>query len=64
MNEPILQFFNDDGYEKALKFLEASDNHIVLRKVNFPNPSQISISNQKDCVLYRGVCDINASRTD
>lgn len=55
MNEPILQFYNDDGYEQALKFLEASDNHSVLRKVVFPNPRQISISNQTDCTIYRGV---------
>jgi DNA polymerase-3 subunit epsilon len=28
---------------------------MVLRRVNFPNPPQISISNQKDCAIYRGV---------
>jgi DNA polymerase-3 subunit epsilon len=55
MNEPVLKFYDDDGYEKALQLLEASDNHMVLRKVNFPNPRQISVSNQKDCRIYRGV---------
>lgn len=55
MNEPILKFYDDNGYEKALNFLKASDNHMVLRKVNFPNPRQISISNQKDYTIYRGV---------
>lgn len=55
MSEPILKFYDDNGYEKALQFLIESDNHMVLRKVNFPNPSQIKVSNQKDCVVYRGV---------
>jgi DNA polymerase-3 subunit epsilon len=55
MKDPILKFYDDAGYEKALQFLKASDNHMVLRKVNFPNPSQISVSNQKDCTIYRGV---------
>jgi DNA polymerase-3 subunit epsilon len=55
MNQPVLRFYDDDGYEKALKFLAASDNHMVLRKVNFPNPSQLSIPNQGDCTVYRGV---------
>ena len=55
MNEPILKFYDDSGYEKALEFLSASANHLVHRKVNFPNPSQISLSNQKDCVIQRGI---------
>jgi len=55
MNEPILKFYDDHGYEKPLEVLKASDNHMVLRKVNFPHPRQISISNQKDRNIYRGV---------
>ncbi len=55
MNEPILKFYDDTGYEKALQFLTASDNHRLLRKVNFPNPRQINISNQKDCIICRGI---------
>lgn len=55
MNEPILKFYDDDGYEKAIQFLSTSDNHMVYRKVNFPKQSQIKVSNQKDCTIYRGV---------
>ncbi|MFT4636157.1 MAG: DNA polymerase-3 subunit epsilon [Arenicella sp.] len=55
MNEPILKFYDDDGYGEALTFLKTSDNHTILRKINFPNPSQVSISNQRDCTIYRGV---------
>lgn len=55
MNEPILKFYDDRGYEDALQFLTASDNHSVRRKINFPNPSQIKTSNQKGSIIYRGV---------
>jgi DNA polymerase-3 subunit epsilon len=55
MSEPILKFYDDNGYEKALDLLKTSDNHMILRKVTFPNPRQINISNQKDYTIYRGV---------
>ena len=54
MPEPILKFYDDAGYEKALEFLAASDSHQVQRKVDFPK-SQVSVSNQAECVLHRGV---------
>lgn len=58
MPEPILKFYDDTGYEDAIVFLKQSDNHLVSRKVTFPNPSQINILNQKGYegyVLHRGV---------
>lgn len=55
MNEPTLKFYNDNGYEKALDFLKASSDHKVLRKVNFPNPRQITLPDQKDSSIHRGV---------
>ena len=55
MNEPTLKFYDDGEYEKALQFLLASENHVVHRKTLFPKPSQIKISNLKDCNVYRGV---------
>lgn len=54
MNQPVLKFYDDSGYEKALEFLAASDNHMVLRKVAFPT-GQVKVSNQNDCVIHRGV---------
>tara|TARA_R110002124_G_scaffold287365_1_gene474075 strand:- start:10073 stop:11008 length:936 start_codon:yes stop_codon:yes gene_type:complete len=55
MNTPILKFYNDSGYEQALEFLKASDNHKVLRKVSFPNPRQINIPDQGGAAIYRGI---------
>lgn len=58
MNEETLKFYDDNGYEKALSFLKSSDSHIVLRKVSFPNPRQINVSNHmgnKDYTIHRGV---------
>lgn len=55
MSEPILKFYDDAGYEQTLELLKDSDNHRVLRKINFPNPRQISVSNQSDCIIYRGI---------
>ena len=55
MNEPILKFYDDSGYEKALDFLAASANHKVVRKIDFPNPRQISLDNQSECTIYRGI---------
>ena len=56
MNEPILKFYDDSDYEKALQFLTVSENHTVLRKINCPNPSQINIPNQNnnDKVVEQG----------
>lgn len=55
MNEPILKFYSDKGYEKSLESLQTSNNHMVLRKVIFPNPRQISIPNQEECTILRGI---------
>ncbi len=55
MNKPTLKFYNDNGYEKALDFLKSSDDHKVLRKVDFPNPSQISLPDQKASTIHRGI---------
>jgi DNA polymerase-3 subunit epsilon len=55
MNEPILKFYNDSGYEQALEFLKDSDSHKILRKVSFPNPRQINAPGQEGGSIYRGV---------
>ena len=55
MSTPTLKFYNDAGYEKALEFLEPSDNHKILRKVSFPNPRQVNVPNQSDAKIYRGI---------
>ena len=58
MNEVILKFYDDTGYEKAIDYLKASDSHIVLRKVTFPNPRQVNITNQsgyENYIIHRGV---------
>jgi len=55
MTAPKLKFFEDSGYEKALEHLAPSSNHMVLRKVSFPKPRQISLPNQADLQIYRGI---------
>ena len=58
MNEPILKFYDDTGYEKAIDVLKASDSHLVSRKVTFPNPRQVNITNQsgyENYNIHRGV---------
>ena len=55
MTAPKLKFFDDSGYEKALEHLAPSSNHMVLRKVSFPRPRQISLPNQADLQIYRGI---------
>ena len=36
MTKPRLQFFNDDGYEEAIRTLEHSSSHRILRRIDFP----------------------------
>ena len=55
MTATILRFFDDSGYEKALDTLAPSRNHIVLRKVSFPKPRQISLPNLADSQICRGI---------
>ena len=55
MSIPSLKFYDDAGYEPALRSLEASANHKVQRKVCFPNPRQVSLPNLKEMIVYRGV---------
>jgi DNA polymerase-3 subunit epsilon len=58
MNSPILKFYDDSGYEKAISYLKKSDNHFISRKINFPNPAQVNILNKKgfeNYILHRGV---------
>jgi DNA polymerase-3 subunit epsilon len=58
MNEPFLNFYNDTGFEKAIDFLNTSENHLVLRRIVFPNPSQVNIINHsgyENYSIHRGV---------
>ena len=58
MNEPILKFYDDTGYEKIIDLLQASDNHLVSRKVTFPNPRQVNITKNscyENYSIHRGV---------
>jgi DNA polymerase-3 subunit epsilon len=58
MSKPLLKFYSDNGFEKAIDALDASENHLILRKVVFPNPSQINILNHsgyEDYSIHRGV---------
>jgi len=58
MDEPILKFYDDNGYEDAIDSLRTSDRHLVIRKVAFPDPRQINIANHsgyENYTLHRGV---------
>ncbi len=58
MNNGLLKFYSDFGFEEALAFLATSDSHKILRKIAFPNPSQVNILSQsgyENYVIYRGV---------
>ena len=58
MQEPLLTFYDDAGFETQISALEKSNNHKILRKIIFPNISQVDIRKSpefKDYSLHRGI---------
>jgi len=58
MNEPVLKFYNDTGFEQAIENLNTSKNHLISRKITFPDPSQVNILNHsvfENYTIHRGV---------
>lgn len=58
MSKALLDFFNDQGFEEALTLIERSENHSVIRKIAFPEPSQINISKlegYENYKIHRGI---------
>jgi DNA polymerase-3 subunit epsilon len=58
MSGGLLKFYTDLGFEQALFSLNRSENHKILRKVTFPNPSQVNIlhlNGYEQYTISRGV---------
>lgn len=58
MQEPLLKFYDDTGFEAQINALSKSDNHKIMRRITFPKTSQIDITKQpnyKDYTIHRGI---------
>lgn len=58
MKEPFLKFYDDTGFDDSINLLNKSDRHVILRKIMFPNPSQVNILNYSGFeryTIHRGV---------
>ncbi|PHQ60745.1 MAG: DNA polymerase III subunit epsilon [Maribacter sp.] len=58
MQEPVLKFYDDTGLEAELAALKKSDNHKVLRRIIFPQITQIDITKlpeYNDFTIHRGI---------
>lgn len=58
MQEPLLKFYNDTGYEAQISALDKSDNHKIMRRIVFPEMSQIDITKlpeYADYTVHRGI---------
>ncbi|PHZ86528.1 3'-5' exonuclease [Paremcibacter congregatus] len=58
MQEPVLNFYDDAGFEQAIDQLGLSGGHRILRKITFPHPSQVNIlkhSGMADYAIHRGI---------
>lgn len=51
MKEPLLQFYDNSGFEQQIKALSKSLNHRILKKISFPKITQVDINK---VIKYKG----------
>lgn len=52
MQEPLLKFYDDSGFEAQISELLESDNHKVMRRILFPKISQVDITKLAEYAGY------------
>lgn len=58
MQEPLLHFYDDTGFEAPIEALSKSDNHKIMRRIISPETSQIDITKlpeYKGYTIHRGI---------
>ncbi|MGL1920832.1 MAG: 3'-5' exonuclease [Hyphomicrobiales bacterium] len=58
MQEPLLKFYDDAGFEDQIAGFEKSNNHKIMRRILFPKVSQIDITKLPEYAgytIHRGI---------